>query len=195
MLVTVASKGRKPPSCWATSTPLTKTRARWVTEPNRRTMSQPLHSAGTKKLVSYQKSPQYSREALSVNRSQKEAGTGMEREEGSSSAHPASTPLLSGSKLKRHIPSRPMRRRVVVARGYSKERFIRRTSHSSARRHFACHRGVYCLYTQYDRNFIKGIERFLNKSRLFSGKQALLWAEYLLSPAGFKNFRKGCHKK
>ena len=66
---------------------------------------------------------------------------------------------------------------------------------SSARRHFACHRGVYCLYTQYDRNFIKGIERFLNKSRLFSGKQALLWAEYPLSPSGFKNFRKECHKK
>jgi len=35
----------------------------------------------------------------------------------------------------------------------------------------------------------------LNKSRLFSGKQALLWAEYLLSPAWFKNFRKECHKK
>lgn len=35
-------------------------------------------------------------EALSVNRSQKEAGTGMEREEGSSSAHPAPTPLALG---------------------------------------------------------------------------------------------------
>ena len=137
MSVTTASKGRKPPSCCATSTPFTKTRAWWVAEPKRMAMSLPLHSPGTKKSVSYQKSPQYSRDSLSVKKSQKEAGTGMEMDSGRPFAQSASTPSLLGSKRKRHMPSRLTTRREVEATGYSRDLlFIAGTSFLIILKHF-----------------------------------------------------------
>lgn len=114
-------KGRKPPSWEATSAPLTKTRARWVTEPKRRTTSPPCHSPGTKKSVSYQKSPQYSRLSLSVNRSQKDDGTGMDTGSGRAWVQPAARPALSGSKRNFHMPSRLTARRDAEFTGYKSE--------------------------------------------------------------------------
>ena len=57
--------------------PLTNTTARWVAASKRRDRSLSFHSPGAMNSVSYQKSPVYSRLALSVNKSLKLEGTGI----------------------------------------------------------------------------------------------------------------------
>ena len=154
-------------------------------------MSLPLHSPGTKKSVSYQKSPQYSRDSLSVKKSQKDAGTGMEMDSGRPLAQLASTPSLLASKLKRHMPSRLTTRREVETTGYSRDLlFIAKTSFSyglpsplrgeMAEAWTERFGAIIVFWYQYDRFFEKGIEQICNKSRLFSGKLGSFWAEYLL---------------